>query len=203
MLQHFKHHQFFYIFILHYKKKRNSNQKFRFPIFLKKKKKKTHTYEDPKKIDAWISFESWSNLVAPLQFNCPPIEIISGTSKRGSNISCNDLIEANRIEASRSWSKSPRGRVEESKFLANLIPTLNYRSRRIPWAALTFNPLVCFTGSEGGKVERWLDGARNTTARSLHPVFRHFILGLTFHPGESTDREPTGLLCDRVAHIGE
>lgn len=120
-----------------------------------------------------------------------------------SNISCNDLIEANRIEASRSWSKSPRGRVEESKFLANLIPTLNYRSRRIPWAALTFNPLVCFTGSEGGRVERWLDGARNTTARSLHPVFRHFILGLTFHPGESTDREPTGLLCDRVAHVGE
>lgn len=76
----------FSIFLFYIKK----DKRFKFPIF----KKKTH--ENPKKTRELI-------LVQPLRFNCPPIEIISGTSKLGeATFRCNDLIEANRIEASRS-----------------------------------------------------------------------------------------------------
>ena len=78
----------YFYFIL--KKIKDSERNFDFQ-FSKKK-----TYENPKKTRELI-------LVQPLRFNCPPIEIISGTSKLGeATFRCNDLIEANRIEASRS-----------------------------------------------------------------------------------------------------
>lgn len=78
----------YFYFIL--KKIKDSERNFDFQF----SKKKTH--ENPKKTRELI-------LVQPLRFNCPPIEIISGTSKLGeATFRCNDLIEANRIEASRS-----------------------------------------------------------------------------------------------------
>lgn len=96
MLQHFKHHQFFYIFIPYYEKDKRFKSERNFEIFKKKNARKSKEHES-------VSSVNLRPTSSPTLIQLPSHrDYQRGIETGKQDFRCNDLIEANRIEASRS-----------------------------------------------------------------------------------------------------